>query len=309
VLRYRGPILMSIETLRDVTHVMESLSPEQTQTLDHWSDQLQGLLRTGIEQGGPAARRFKNWLNGVWLGHPLHPALTDLTLGAWWTGAFLDLTGARRAADTAMTIGVLAAVPTALSGAVDWGDTEGEPRRTGLVHAALNSAGLVCMIASLFARRGNQRGIGMALSTLGLGLASFSAWLGGELVFKLGTNISRNAFEPSVDEFQPVASADALQPGKLFGAEVKVDGATVPVVLLKKGRTIQAISGVCSHWGGPLAEGKLVGSNGSECVECPWHASQFSMADGSVRQGPATMSAPVFEARVRNNQVEVRRRA
>src|SRR3954469_24152183 len=139
---------MSIDVLRDVTHVMDNLSPGQNATLDQWSDQLQGLVRTGVEQGGPAALRFKNWLNGVWMGHPLHPALTDVVLGAWWTGALLDLTGGRRSADAAITVGVLAAVPTAASGAADWSDIDGEQRRTGLVHALLNSAGLMCMIAS-----------------------------------------------------------------------------------------------------------------------------------------------------------------
>src|ERR1700716_1344244 len=106
-------LAMTIDVLRDVTHVMESLSPEQNQLLDRWSDQLQGLVQVGIEQGGPAARRMKNWLNGVWLGHPLHPALTDVVLGAWSTGFLLDAVGARGAADAAITVGVLSAVPTA----------------------------------------------------------------------------------------------------------------------------------------------------------------------------------------------------
>jgi nitrite reductase/ring-hydroxylating ferredoxin subunit/uncharacterized membrane protein len=299
---------MSIETtLRDVTHVMDNLSPEQTATLDQWSDQLQGLLRTLIDQGGPAARRAKNWLNGVWLDHPLHPTLTDVPIGAWFTGALLDLVGASRPADAAMTVGVLAAVPTALAGAADWSDTEAQPRRAGLVHALLNTLGLGCMIGSLFARRAEQRAAGIGLSTLGLAFATFSAWIGGELVYKWGTGVSHNAFEPSVDEFQVVARADALEPGKLVGAEVSVDGgAKVPVVLLKQPNgEVLALSGVCSHWGGPLAEGKLVDGT---CVECPWHGSRFDMASGQVRQGPATVPAPTFETRLRSGNVEIRSR-
>jgi nitrite reductase/ring-hydroxylating ferredoxin subunit/uncharacterized membrane protein len=296
---------MTIERIRDVTHVMDNLSPEQNATLDHWSDQLQRLLRTAVEQGGPAARRVKNWLNGVWLGHPLHPALTDMTIGAWWTGALLDVIGSRRAADASITIGVLSAVPTAAAGMADWTDTEAEQRRGGLLHAILNTAGLVCFISSLFARRANQRGVGIGLSTLGLSLTSFSAWLGGELVFRQGTGVNRTAWQPGVDEFTPVIAADQLEPGKLVGAEIDIEGTRLPLVLLKKGRSILALSAVCSHWGGPLDEGKLVG----DCVECPWHASQFNMADGSVQQGPATAPQPVYEARVRNGTVEVRRTA
>src|SRR3989442_724816 len=134
---------MTIGALRDVTHVMESLSPEQNQMLDSWSDALQQMLQRAVDQGGPAARRLKSWLNG-------------------------------------------------------------------------------------------------------------------HLVFALGTNVSRAAFEPTVDEFKVVATADSLEPGKLVGAEVTVEGRQVPLVLLKKGRSVMALSGTCTHWGGKLAEGKLV---------------------------------------------------
>jgi nitrite reductase/ring-hydroxylating ferredoxin subunit/uncharacterized membrane protein len=296
---------MTTDVLRDVTHVMDSLSPDQNAMLDRWSEQLQELVRTGVEQGGPAARRFKNWLNGVWLGHPLHPALTDVTIGAWSTGAMLDLVGARGAADAAITVGVLSAVPTAVAGAADWSDTDGESRRAGLAHALLNSAGLACMVASLFARRTERRALGIGLSTAGLCLTTISAWLGGELVYALGTNVNRAAFEPNVDRFRAVASADALKPGKLVGAELEVDGTKIPLVLLKEGRTVMALSATCTHWGGPLAEGKLVHG---DCVECPRHGSQFSMRDGTVQQGPATVAAHAFEVRIHKGKVEVRRR-
>jgi nitrite reductase/ring-hydroxylating ferredoxin subunit/uncharacterized membrane protein len=297
---------MTTDVLRDPSRVMDTLSPEQNETLDHWSDQLQGIARSAVDQGGPAARRVKNWLNGVWLGHPLHPALTDVPVGAWMTGALLDLVGARGAADAAMTVGVISAVPTALAGAADWSDTEGESRRIGLVHAGLNSMGLVCVIASLFARRNNSRALGIGLSTLGLAFSSVSAWLGGHLVYGLGTNVSRTAYEPSVDEFKVVASAESLPDGQLVGAQVQVDGTQIPLVLLRRGQSIMALSATCTHWGGPLAEGKLVDG---DCVECPWHGTQFSMLDGSVHQGPGTMPAHVFEARIRMGNVEVRRQA
>jgi nitrite reductase/ring-hydroxylating ferredoxin subunit len=213
--------------------------------------------------------------------------------------------GATREADAAMTVGVLSALPTALAGAADWADASEEPRRLGLLHGLLNAGGLVFMIASLFARRGNQRGLGIGLSTIGLSLASLSAWLGGELVYRFGMSVSRIAFEPSVDEFQPVASLDALPEGKLFAAEATVEGMKVPLALLRRGNSVLAVSNTCPHWGGPLAEGKLVEG---DIVECPWHASQFRMEDGSVCQGPAAMPVHSYEARVRNRSVEVRRR-
>jgi nitrite reductase/ring-hydroxylating ferredoxin subunit/uncharacterized membrane protein len=294
---------MTIDVVRDMTRAMDALSPEQVEVLDHWSDKVQVWLNSLVSQGGPAARRVKNWLNGVWLGHPLHPALTDATLGAWSTGVALDVVGAAREADAAMTVGVLCALPTALAGAADWADTSQEPRRLGLIHAGLNAAGLVLMLASLFARRTDRRALGIGLSTTGLTLSAVSAWLGGEMVYRLGTNISRIAFEPSVDQFQVVARADSLESGKLVAAELELDGQRVALALLKRGRGVQAISGTCPHWGGPLAEGKLLDS---DCVECPWHASQFSLRDGSVCQGPATAPLRVFEVRIRNGNVEVR---
>lgn len=300
-----GKTAMTIDVLHDVTHVMDSLSPEQNAQLDRWSQELQGVLRAGVEQGGPAGWRLKNWLNGVWLSHPLHPALTDVVLGSWSTGAVLDLVGARGSADAAYTVGVLTAVPTALSGAADWADTNAEPRRIGLVHALLNTGGLVCMIASLFARRAERRALGIGLSTTGLFLSTISAWLGGHLVYAMGTNVNRAAFEPRVDEFTVVAHADALEPGKLVGAELNVDGTRLPLVLLKRGASVLALGATCTHWGGPLAEGKLIDG---ACVECPWHKTQFRMADGSVVHGPGTVSAHVYDARISNGNVEVRRR-
>jgi nitrite reductase/ring-hydroxylating ferredoxin subunit len=67
-----------------------------------------------------------------------------------------------------------------------------------------------------------------------------------------------------------------------------------------------AISGTCPHWGGPLAEGKLLDG---AVVECPWHASRFNLQDGRVQQGPASSPVNVFETRIRNGNVEVRRQA
>lgn len=289
--------------LRDVPNVIEMLGPDQSATLDRWSDSLQSLVRTAVEGGGPAALRLKNWLNGVWLGHPLHPALTDVTLGAWSTGALLDMVNARGAADAAMTVGVLSAIPTALAGAADWTDTEGEPRRDGLVHALLNSAGLTCMIASLFARRGNQRALGIGLSTVGLSLASLSAWIGGHLVYVLGSNVNRQAFEPTATEFTVVARAESLQPDKPFAAELDVDGQKVPLVLVKQGVVISALAATCTHWGASLADGKLVDGT---CVACPWHGSQFRLSDGRPERGPASVPVRSYEVRIRDGNVEVR---
>lgn len=273
--------------------------------LDALADGLQGWLSGFVQSQGRPARRFKDVLNGVWLGHPLHPTLTDIPIGAWCVSTVMDLLGSDSAADASLAIGVVAAVPTALAGMADWSDTQGQQRRNGLVHALANTVALTCFTGSLLARRRDSRGWGMLLSTVGLGLASGSAWIGGELVYRLGQGVSRNAWDPAVPEFTVAARADTLAEGKLSSGEVVIDGKRVPLVLLKRGDDVLALSSVCSHMGGPLAEGQVVED---ACVECPWHASRFDMATGAVRQGPATASAPAFEARVTAGNVEVRSR-
>ncbi len=187
----------------DITHVLDNLTSENQATLDQYADTLQSFINALIERGGAPAQQVKDFLNGTWLGHPLHPALTDVPLGAWVSAALLDLVGAEDAADAAYTVGVLAVPPTAWSGAADWDDLAGEQRRTGLLHAMLNVSGTTLIVSSLVARRTHHRGLGVLLSTAGLSCTAAAAWLGGRLVYSLGTGISRTAFEPFVEEFTP----------------------------------------------------------------------------------------------------------
>src|SRR5579871_5406511 len=101
---------------------------------------------------GPA----KDLLSGSWLGHPLHPLLTDIPIGSFTSASILDFLGgkrARTASETLIALGLVSAVPTALAGLADWSDTYGAEQRIGVVHAAANLAGLVCYAASLSARR------------------------------------------------------------------------------------------------------------------------------------------------------------
>jgi nitrite reductase/ring-hydroxylating ferredoxin subunit len=171
------------------------------------------------------------------------------------------------------------------------------------VHATTNSAALGCFVASLFARGSGKRGLGIGLSTTGLALATVGAYLGGELVYREGTNVDRNAWNPPAEGWHVAASAADLTDGQLARGEIDVDGQKLPLVLLKRGRKILALGATCSHMGGPLAEGKLVGET---CVECPWHGSTFDLQDGRVVHGPAAYVQPVYEARQRNGNVEVR---
>ena len=99
------------------------------------------LIKDAFAAGGPAGQMAKNALHGVWLGHPLHPAITDVRLevGPWLLRSdLLELRGDseyRAAADFAVLLGLLGSVPAALSGVTDWSDTHGKPQRVGVVTA------------------------------------------------------------------------------------------------------------------------------------------------------------------------------
>jgi nitrite reductase/ring-hydroxylating ferredoxin subunit/uncharacterized membrane protein len=295
---------MGLPSVRALSDWLDSAITSQAEPLEAGGRAVQGWIASSVRLGGPAGQATKNALNGVWLGHPLHPALTDVPIGAWLLSLLFDFTGHDRSADMALNVGVLAAVPTAVSGAADWADAGDEPRRLGFVHALLNVGAVVIYLLSIRARGAGHRALGVALSATGFTMASLSAWVGGDLVYRRGTNVNRNAWQPAVPDFVVAANADSLDDGKLASASINVDGQEVPLVVLKRGAQVYALGSVCSHWGGPLAEGKLIDA---ECVECPWHASQFDFRDGSVRQGPASAPALVFETRIRNGQVEVRR--
>jgi nitrite reductase/ring-hydroxylating ferredoxin subunit len=96
----------------------------------------------------------------------------------------------------------------------------------------------------------------------------------------------------------PALAADNLREREPRRIEV----ADQPVLLYRIGNQIQAIGAVCPHSGGPLEQGKFY--NG--CVECPWHNSVFSLADGWVIHGPSTYAITNYEARIRDGMIEVR---
>ena len=134
------------------------------------------LLQRGVRAVlGALPQEARDALDGTWLGAPLHPALTDVPIGASAVAVMADaarvVSGADSldaAADTALAVAVLAAVPAAATGVNDWSHLRGEPKRVGTVHALLNSVALVLNCLSLLARRRGDRGRGRLLSALRL---------------------------------------------------------------------------------------------------------------------------------------------
>jgi nitrite reductase/ring-hydroxylating ferredoxin subunit len=248
----------------------------------------------------------RNVLDGVWLGAPLHPALTDVPLGSWSAAATFDAIDLLRgedsladAADAALALGVLAVVPAALSGINDWSYLRGDSKRVGTVHALVNTTGLVLNIASLALRRSGSRDLGRLMSGVAYGGALFAAHLGGELSFGLGVRVNRTAFESPEHEWKPVADETDLEGGAM--KRVEIDGEPALVTRAANGR-VCAIAARCSHLGGPLDEGERDG----DVVTCPWHGSQFDVCTGEVVAGPAVFPQPVYESRVSAGRIELR---
>lgn len=245
---------------------------------------------------------IKNALSGSWLGHQLHPVLTDLPIGAWGAAVALDLTGGDQSADAArrlVGLGLIASAPAALSGASDWSSTRGADKRIGFVHALMNASASTLQAGSWLARRSGHRRAGIALSALGLGLTLSSAYLGGHLSFVRGIGVNRTAFQRQTSSWTDVAADSEILDGTL--TRVVVDG--VPVLLTRQAGRLHAISAVCTHAGGPLDEGTL---DADGCVTCPWHGSRFRLEDGGIERGPASVSEPIWAVSVDDGRILVR---
>ena len=248
---------------------------------------------------------LKDVFSGSWFGHPLHPLLTDLPIGSWTSAMVLDFVGGRRAqpaADALVAVGIATAVPTAVTGLSDWSDLGDVDRRIGLVHATANSIAVACYVASLVARRRGRRPAGVILGVAGATAATAGGFLGGHLVYRqaLGANHVEDVPELLPDGWHAVADLDDLPDG-LTRRVVE----TVPVLVYRDGTEIRALADRCSHLSGPLHEGRLVHERDGACVVCPWHGSEFSLADGSVVHGPATSPQPSFRTRITDGRVEI----
>jgi nitrite reductase/ring-hydroxylating ferredoxin subunit/uncharacterized membrane protein len=248
----------------------------------------------------------KDALAGTWLGHALHPLLSDTVIGTWTSAMILDAIGGDdggRAAEQLIGVGILASLPTALTGAHDWADSEvgdESARRVGAVHGVLNVAALGLMGASLAARRRGERARGKALAAAGGAALAVSGHLGGHLSYSQGIGVEQTAFDAGPEDW--VATIPAAELAEGGTTCVRADG--VPVLLVRSGGRVHAIHDRCSHRGGPLHEGEVADG----CVTCPWHGSVFRLSDGAVEQGPATGPQPTFDVREREGALEVRAR-
>ncbi|HEV2887490.1 MAG TPA: Rieske 2Fe-2S domain-containing protein [Jatrophihabitans sp.] len=279
----------SLETLVDRV--------ERTTALDPAADRLAALVSKRLS----ASTGLRNVLSGTAAGHPLHPVLVVVPLGSWLGASYLDLTGGkagRVAATKLVGLGIASAIPAAMAGINDWADTRLAERRVGFVHALGNELALGLYTGSWFARRRQRHGLGVALAASGALLLGVTGWLGGHLSYARGVGVDTTAFDRASEEWTDVLPEAELvdeQPTLVYDGKL-------PVLLVRTGGQLCAITDRCTHRGGPLHEGEL--SDG--CIVCPWHGSKFRVSDGQVLAGPATRGQRAYEVRVQDGSIQLR---
>ena len=248
-------------------------------------------------------RPLKDFLNGTWLGHPLHAVLTDAPIGIFTAVILLDVLNQRIAADVTLVLGVLAMAAAALAGLADFTDTDETPRTRATLHATLMVVALLVYLASLAVRASGpaDRAVPIALSIVGFVIVSAGAYVGGEVAYVFGNMINRHAWRGAGMKWLPLQMpADGELPE---GTPTKAKLGINNLVLVRQGEAIFALHDQCAHAGGPLSEGSIV----DDCIECPWHGSRYRLTDGHLRRGPSVYDQPTYEVRRSDAGWEARR--
>ncbi|MGE5294716.1 MAG: Rieske 2Fe-2S domain-containing protein [Solirubrobacterales bacterium] len=262
-------------------------------------------IHAGVLKGGRATRKAADVLHGTWMGHPLHAALTDFTIGAWTLASIFDWIGllgkskaAREAADRMIDMGNASAVPTAVAGLVDYSTIPNSAMATGGTHGLLNAVGYVVNLLSASARKSGKRTLGVALSTAVCTGLLASAWLGGEMVYRYKVGVNRTRKPEGPEDWEPVLDESELMEDE--PQRIEVQGA--PVLLYRHEGDIYAVGAVCGHAAGPLEEGTFDGTK----VTCSWHQSVYDVRDGTVVHGPSCYAEPAYDVRVQDGRIELR---
>lgn len=263
----------------------------------------------------PGTRPLKSLLHGTWpLGHPLHPAITDLTIGGYTALVAVDVlylvTGDRallRAADFLLVGSFLTSLVSIVSGLTDWNETVDNERRTGMLHGLLMVVATLGFIVSLVMRVNGPvdvRTTAIAISAAAWLVMIVSSYFGGELVFGFGTEVNRQAWSDIESGWETLdVRASSLEDRMPVVAQTK---SGLALFVAKVDSEVYVIANTCTHAGGPLNEGSWVGKDRCQ-IQCPWHASRFSVKDGSVHGGPATFREPAFKTRTADDgKLEVR---
>lgn len=282
--------------------------------LERWSRGLAGLGKgtVGVTNGvyralGRPGRLLQDFVNGTWLGHPVHPVLTDVVVGGFSMVGALDIaavvlrvTGLETATLILLGLSILAGLGTIITGLTDYKDTApGDERNVATLHGWTNIAAVLIYTVAFGLRLGGGVELGRVLGLVGYVVLSAGAFIGGHVVFKYGYMVNRNAFARGrrAKEFSAIMPAADL-PDE---TPTKATHGSTTLVVVRRGELVYALKETCSHAGAPLSGGRLEG----DAIVCPWHGSTFRLTDGSVRHGPATTRQVAYWARINDGQVEI----
>jgi nitrite reductase/ring-hydroxylating ferredoxin subunit/uncharacterized membrane protein len=250
--------------------------------------------------------------------HPVHPMLVSFPIGMWVMAFIFDLlavsqgNGALWAAGFYCIIaGCITAVLAALAGSLDWYSVvppDSSARKRGLIHGGLNSLVLLVFIYVAYrlgsaAERPDKASLLLmfgAVIVLGI-----SGWMGGTMVYRNQIGVDhryagsgRFKSRSLAGWNQPACNKSELADGQMLLANVGRER----VVIGRCSDGLFAFSDHCTHSGGPLSDGALVGCT----VQCPWHGSQFDVKTGRVVAGPAEEKIKIYELETRGNEVYVK---
>lgn len=165
-----------------------------------------------------------------WSGKPSHPPLTDASIGAYTVGVAMLVLGALGVEEEQMAHGSLLAiggglalaVPTALTGLLDWLDiSKGTPMRTvATTHLVVMLAATAVFAATFIAQLDGYKDdqvetLGWVLGLIGEGLLAAGGYIGGTIVFVYGMRVLKRAEVPVADALVPGRASEQDGPTEL----------------------------------------------------------------------------------------------
>jgi uncharacterized membrane protein len=184
------PMMKIPETLSSVESLAQVDPPARA---------LQRQVRRVLPEG-PVYRA----LAGSWIGHPLHPLIILMPVGAWMSAGILDLLPRQQEAARRLVLaGLIGAAPAVAAGLAEYRELDERGRRVGLVHALANLTASACYAASYGLRRRGRTGAGKAAAMLGMAAVSAGGALGGHLTYAQGAGVFRWQARRYVEEHPP----------------------------------------------------------------------------------------------------------
>jgi nitrite reductase/ring-hydroxylating ferredoxin subunit/uncharacterized membrane protein len=258
--------------------------------------------------------------NAVVLGHPLHPMLIPFPI-AFLTGAALfDAAGWFRDVPSWWTTGghlglagIATALVAAIPGVIDYlyavpPDSSAKTRATR--HLLANLSAVALFGAAWWMRGGaaaRPDALVLCLEAVGLGLLGAGGYMGGTLVTRNLIGVDHRyaqagkwrdaSLDARKDRPVTVAKRDELKVDQM--KLLRVGGKRVVLARTEEGYV--AFDDRCTHSGGSLAGGVMMCGT----VQCLWHGSQFDVATGKVKAGPATNGIATYRVEEKDGDVRL----